>query len=136
MILNFFLLSRLPGTQWLKTSLDYHYSGPNRNKVLHTTQVTQWGLVLMKSSEVFRLHDNGQDVLIEGLQRFFPFYWQSKDYKNSHCRINLEGTKASYHLTWFGLPLDQSTEFKDGELEIRMDLGWAKTAQILRRQTK
>ena len=65
------LASRLSGLV-MRTTVDYA-SGGDRNEVLHTTRVSNFGVPVYRSAETIFLGDDGRNFRLGGREAFFPF---------------------------------------------------------------
>ncbi|VTT98836.1 Uncharacterized protein OS=Plesiocystis pacifica SIR-1 GN=PPSIR1_40060 PE=4 SV=1 [Gemmataceae bacterium] len=108
------LASRLSGLV-LRTTVDYA-SGGDRNEVLHTTRVSNFGVPVYRSAETFFLGDDGRSFRIEGREAFFPFLRRTVWTGSGEVATDHDG--ASYLIPVFGLTMEQETRMTADGLEI------------------
>jgi hypothetical protein len=115
------------GATRIETTVDY-----NRQEVVHTTQLSKWGMVFFRSTEHFVFHDNGRDLAVRGEQRLWPT-WRAQQYRDSRGQIDEAGACASYVFSVVGTTLHQRTEPAGEGLQVYQNTDWSASEFLLHR---
>ena len=83
---------RFLGAFWLETTVSYDGS----DEVVHTTVVRWLGIPMQRSVETIVLDPDGRRFVVRGGM-------------SGSGSIDESGTRATYQLTWLGVPLTQTT---------------------------
>jgi hypothetical protein len=94
----------------LKTSVECR-----GDDVLHTTRVTNLGVLIYRSAETIVLEDDGRSFRVEGREGFFPFL-RGADW-NGQGAVADDHDGAVYQLPCFGLVMEQKTRMTAAGLE-------------------
>ena len=98
----------------LRTTVDY--ASGDRNEVLHTTRVSNFGVPVYRSAETFFLGDDGHSFRIEGREAFCPFLRRTAWTGSGEVATDHDG--ASYRVPVFGLTMEQDTRMTADGLEV------------------
>lgn len=124
------LASRLSGLV-MRTTVDYA-SGIDRNEVLHTTRVSNFGMPVYRSAETIFLGDDGRSFRVEGREGFFPFLrW--RDW-GATGEVAGDHDGASYRIPVFGLTMDQVTRMTADGLEVTQRTAFTQASILLKWQ--
>lgn len=126
-VLSMALLPKALGATWIETTVD-----SARAEVVHTTQISKWGMVFFRSTERFALHNNGRDFTVRGEQRLWPT-WSAEEYRDSHGQVDEAGACASYVFSVLGGVLRQRTEPAGEDLRAYQTTDWSHSEFLLRR---
>lgn len=126
-VLSMALLPKALGATRIETTVDCA-----RTEVVHTTQLSKWGMAFFRSTEHFVLHDNGRDFAVRGEQRLWPT-WSAQEYRDSHGQVDAAGERASYVFSVLGTVLSQRTEPAGEGLQIYQNTDWSDSEFLLHR---
>lgn len=125
-VLAMALLPQALGATRVETTVDYSPA-----EVIHTTQLSKWGMVYFRSVERFIFHDNGRDFTVRGEQRQWPT-WIAEEYRDSHGQVDETGARASYVFSMLGGVLHQRSEPVGAELQFYQTTDWSSSEFLLR----
>lgn len=117
----------------LTTTVDYASRG-DQNEVLHTTQVTNFGVPVYRSAETISLKDDGRSFSVEGREAFFPFLWHSDWAATGEVAADRDG--AAYRIPCFGLTMEQETRMTAEGLEITQRTAFTRASILLKWQRR
>lgn len=68
------------------------------NVVHHSTRISKWGVTIYRSEKTFHLDKNGEDLRLDGYERFGILGFLKRDFPSQTGRVASTGTRASYHM--------------------------------------
>lgn len=102
-------------------------------EVVHLTAIRIWGVLIHRSREVFRLHDDGRRVAITRVQRYWPLLGRPLPADEASAVIDPDGAQATYDWVWYDRRLDQRTTPLEDDLRIDQRSDWSSAEVVLRR---
>ena len=117
------------GTVYLETTVEYTLGEPVR----HTTQVTCWGITMMRSEEHVHIDKNGIDFRIEGQSHHLivPFLpWRQLTMTGTGSN-DATARHATYTLDWLGTQFEQTTDRRADSVTLRQQAAGFTSAQDL-----
>ena len=125
-------LPRLLGPLVLETSVHSRSRG-DQGIVIHTTRLRKFGITLYEAIETFTLHDNGQDVAIERVQRLAPAFSYSREVGESRAEVDPSATRAVYQFPFMGSPMRQVATVEGDGVRIHQETAWSRADAFLHR---
>jgi hypothetical protein len=120
--------SRLSGLV-LSTTVDHR---GDRNEVLHTTRVSNFGVPVYHSDETIFLDDDGRSFRVEGREAFFPFLRRT-DWTGSG-EVSTDHDGALYRIPVFGLTMEQETRMTADGLQTTQRTAFTRADILLKWQ--
>jgi hypothetical protein len=105
---------------------------PADDTVIHTTRVTSMGVPALVSREVIKLDPDGARFALEVEQRDAPLFLLRR--WRGHGFVDTTGTRATYHLELFGIPMLQTTLREEDLVIVTQETEFSRGVQRLVRR--
>lgn len=122
---------RLFGPPWLETSVDI--AGLDRNEVIHTTLLRQWGMPLAAGRERITLDPDGRRFTLRGAHRFAWAPWSARAVEGTG-EIHADARGASYTFLYLGARMAQETKIDGRDLIVTQTTAFSRSeVRLVRR---
>lgn len=108
----------------------------NDKKVFHSTSINKWGLALYKSQKTFLLLDDGESLLLEGVEFFWPLIFKRVPFESMPGRVDKNTIHAYYKMPLAGTFCDCVAKLGPSEGFVELSTPWLSGRLILLSKSK